>query len=378
MKRSRQALLKPATQPAPLPVARACMPTAADILPYLESIDRSGWYSNFGPLNLALETRLSSRLEGTAHVVTVSNATVGISLALRALDLPEGAWCAVPSWTFVATAHAVIEAGLRPWFIDVDPFTGMLDPDACQRYLDKAPGPVAAIVPVCAYGAPMDLAPWVRFQAETGVKVVIDAAAAHDTITCAPLPVVVSLHATKVLGAGEGGYVASDDAEFCQRVRTLSSFGFCGSRDSLMPATNAKMSEYAAAVVMAGMDGWASTRLLYHQAAVRLRAALLDVPEVEFQDGWGSRWVTSVCVVRLPVDSAGAVASYLAENGVDTRLWWGRGCHRSTAFATVARMDLPSTELLAEISLGLPYSALMTPEDINRVAGLLRQFFRQP
>lgn len=377
MKHSRQAQLKPAVAvAAPLPVARAYMPLTAHILPYLEAIDKAGWYSNFGPLNQQLEDRLAGRFEGEAHVVTVASGTAGISLSLRTLDLPEGAWCALPSWTFVATAHAVIEAGLKPWFVDVDPVTGMLDPEACRGFLAHAPGKVAAIIPVCAYGAPMDLGPWVRFQDETGVKVVVDAAAAHDTVTSSPLPVVVSLHATKVLGAGEGGYVASNDPAFCQALRTRSSFGFYGSRESLMPATNAKMSEYAAAVVLAGMDNWASTRLLYQQAGTKLRAALIDVPEVEFQDGWSSRWITSVCVVRLPKGKANPVSQFLSANGVDTRLWWGTGCHNSPAFKKVPRTQMPHTEHLAQVSLGLPYSALMSEDEVNRVAGLLRQFFQ--
>lgn len=378
MKHSRQALLKPAVDScsAPIPVARPYMPLTDNIVPYLQVIDKAGWYSNFGPLNQQLEIRLAERFEGETHVVTVANATSGISLALRALDLPKGAWCALPSWTFVATAHAIIEAGLKPLFVDVDPVSGMLDPDACHAFLRYAPGRVAAIVPVCAYGAPMDLPQWIRFQDETGVKVVIDAAAAHDTVTSAALPVVVSLHATKVLGAGEGGYVASNDPIFCNKIRSFSSFGFNGSRDSVMPATNAKMSEYAAAVALAGMDNWASTRLLYQQAGIKLRAALMDVPEVEFQDGWASRWVTSVCVVRLPNDSVATVTDLLNDNGISTRLWWGRGCHTSPAFARVARTPLPNTDHLAQVSLGLPYSALMSEDEINRVADLLRQFFR--
>lgn len=371
------ALLQSDIEPdrSPVPVARALMPAAADILPYLEAIDRSGWYSNFGPLSQALEIRLARRLQGEAQAVTVSNGTTGLCLALRALALPEGAWCILPSWTFVATAHAVIESGLKPFFVDVDPVTGMLDPEACGRYLGKVPGTVAAIVPVCAYGAPIDMEAWSRFQAHTGVKVVIDAAAAHDTITSAPVPVVVSLHATKVLGAGEGGYVVSNDADFCQRLRTLSSFGFCGSREALMPATNAKMSEYAAAVAMAGMDNWATTRFLYQNTALRMRAALQDLPQVEFQTGWGEQWITSVCVVRLPEVRARAAAQYLAANGMDTRLWWGHGCHRSAAFGHIARMNLPHTEHLAEVSLGLPYSAHMDEADILRLADLLRSFF---
>jgi hypothetical protein len=96
----------------------------------------------------------------------------------------------------------------------------------------------------------------------------------------------------------------------------LSSFGFNGSREAQMIAQNAKMSEYAAAVALSAMDRWASTRLLYQQTAFKLRIALKDVPQVQFQEGWGLRWVSSVCVVRIPVGTlaigkAGAINAAL-------------------------------------------------------------------
>ena len=148
--------MRPATitdvhaQPAEarIAVARPRLPAAGAILPYLQQMDEARWYSNFGPLLMAFEQRLADRFAGGAHVTSMVNATQGLTLALRAMGAARGDLCAVPSWTFVATAHAVAEAGLTPWFVDVDPDTWMLDPASLKGMLGQAPGRVAAAVPV--------------------------------------------------------------------------------------------------------------------------------------------------------------------------------------------------------------------------------------
>src|SRR5262249_11191979 len=148
----------------------------------------------------------------------------------------------LPAWTFVATAHAVIQAGLKPWFVDVDPDTWMLDPAAVSA-LGLKLRDACAVVPVAPFGALPDIEGSLAFPEATGLPVLLDAAAAFDTLPDARLPSVVSLHATKVLGLGEGGFLASDDKRLARRLRTMSTFGFEGSRESLFPATNAKLSE---------------------------------------------------------------------------------------------------------------------------------------
>ena len=351
-----------------LAVARPCMPDAEAILPYLRQIDEAGWYSNFGPLVRSFEARLAQRFAPSAATLTVANATVGLAIALKALGAPEGALCAIPSWTFVATAHAALQAGLIPWFVDVDPDTWMLDPGYVRDRLSAAPGRVAAVIPVCAFGQQIDTAAWSAFRRETGLSVLIDAAAAFDTTTEASLPTVISLHATKALGVGEGGFFACEDADFIARVQERTSFGFRSGREAMVPATNAKMSEYTAAVGLAGLDRWPTTRARYAKVAQRLRIALMGTPEIGFQPGWGLNWVSSTCVVELPANSADRIETRLNAQGIQTRRWWGAGCHRSTAFAGLPADRLPVTEQMADSTLGLPYFADMTDEEVDWLA----------
>jgi len=362
----------PAAAPsATVPVARPRLPPAEAVLPYLQRIDEARWYSNFGPLLTEFEARLAGRYRPGTEVVTAANATQALAITLQAMDLPAGGYVAMPSWTFVATAHAVIQAGMKPWFIDVDPQTWMLDPASVMKIPAQTRPQIAAVIPVCAFGATAGLSRWRAFHEATGTPVLIDAAAAFDALDDARLPSVVSLHATKVAGLGEGGYLATEDAALAARVRQLTTFGFDGTRDSAMPATNAKLSEYAAAVGLAAQDAWPGDRLRWLRTAQMLRIALIGLPQVEFQPGWGSEWATSVCVVRLPEGSAETVEASLKADGVDTRRWWGGGCHTSTAFVDCRREALPVTDSLARSTIGLPFAIDMDAHDIARIAAAL-------
>ena len=354
-----------------VPVARPQLPGADAILPYLRRIDDARWYSNFGPLNAELERRLAARLGDGAMVCTAANATLGLALALKAMELAPGGLVALPAWTFVATTHAVIQAGLIPWFLDVDPESWMLQPEAVEAALARAPGRVVAAIPVCAFGAMPDLAAWRAFRDSTGVKVLLDGAAAFDALAEADPPVCVSLHATKVLGVGEGAFLATTDPELLDRFRRLTVFGFLHTRECHAPSSNAKLSEYAAAVGLASLDAWSAERLRWLRASQQMRIALLPRPEARFQAGWGRDWVTSVCVVGLPEGSAHHVEAALDASGFETRRWWGDGCHRSPAFAHCPRQDLPVTDVLASSTIGLPFAVDLPSEDIQRLAKAL-------
>lgn len=378
MARAAPSRTRPASRAdAPLPVARPRLPPAAALAPYLERIDAARWYSNFGPLLKGFEQRLAERFGEDAAVTTGVNATQLITLTLQALDLPAGGLVAMPSWTFVATAHAVLQAGLTPWFLDVDPETAMLDPGEARAALRRAPGEVVAAIPVCAHGAMPDVEAWLAFRDETGLPVILDAAAAFDAACDARLPTIVSLHATKALGVGEGGFLAAEDRALALRVRQSTTYGFRGTRESEFVATNAKLSEYAAAIGHAALDAWPADRQRFRQAAQMLRAAFAGAPEVVFQPGWGTDWATSVCVVRTPQADAPSLAAHLAEAGVETRFWWGEGCHRSRAFQTCPRDGLAVTEHLARTTLGLPFAVDLTVADANRVALAVQHGLRQ-
>jgi dTDP-4-amino-4,6-dideoxygalactose transaminase len=357
----------------PVPIARPSMPNTAAILPYLERIDGSGWYTNFGPLILELEQRLAERFDGKAYIATASNGTQALTIALQALGVTPGGVCIMPAWTFVASAHAVRQAGLSPWFVDVDPVSWTLDPDYVRHVMAEAPGKVEAVMVVAAFGQPVDVSAWVRFREETGVPVILDAAASFDTVHDPRLLTMVSLHATKVLGSGEGAFIVSEDYEFIARFRASTNFGFHGDRIARHLATNAKLSEYNGAVSLAALDVWPQIRSRYVRCALALKQALSDVPDIGFQPGWGEQWVSSTCVVSLPSERVRAVIDGLASDNIASRSWWALGCHREPAFIDCPSHRLVITDQLAATTLGLPYFADMDGRQIDRLAHALQK-----
>lgn len=366
--RSGAVLLTPEVLREIVPAARPRLPGADAVLPYLRRMDEGRSYSNFGPLLTEFEARLADRFEAGTHIVTCVNATQVLTLALQALHLPAGSFVIMPSYTFVATAHAVIAAGLKPWFVDVDVDDWMLRPDTVRDCLAANRGLVSAVIPVAAFGAMPDLEGWKALRKETGVAVILDGAAAFDQATQADIPVVVSLHATKVLGIGEGGFLATRDADLAARVRQLTTFGFRGSRVAQVVATNAKLSEYAGAVGLAALDSWDADRLQYLRTSRLMRAAMTYVPQVRFQAGWGLDWVTSVCSVRLPDGYADRVEQGLAQADIATRRWWDQGCHTNAAFEDCRCDALPATERLGRSVIGLPFAIDMDERQISRIS----------
>src|SRR5262245_41918056 len=110
-----------------IPVMRPKLPAAASLARYLDAIDTARIYTNFGPLSRSLEERLAARHNlAAANVTTIANATLGLAFALAALEATPGTLCAMPAWTFVASAQAATIAGLTPFFVDVDPETWAL------------------------------------------------------------------------------------------------------------------------------------------------------------------------------------------------------------------------------------------------------------
>ncbi len=382
----------PAAVPAPrpgVPVARPKLPEAEALLPYLRRIDRSRVYANWGPLNAELEARLGQRFG--ASVVTLSTGTDGLICALRAAleDKPAAqrrGLCLMPAWTFVATPHAALAAGLTPCFLDVEEESWCLTAeqvrDALLRHMARrSPNwpdlPVSAVVTVAPFGLPVDPAPWDEFTARTGIPVVIDAAAAFDELKVGASPAVVSMHATKTVCAAEGGFVATTDADLARRVKRSANFGFFGARVAEVAGLNAKLSEYHAAVGLASLDGWAQRRAEYMAVGARLRTALEPVG-CTFLDGFAERWVSSTCVIRLPAGRRAAdVALALGLDGVSTRAWWGAGCHMAPAFSHCPRMagedSLPATARLAESTLGLPFYADMSEAELVLVEAAMRK-----
>jgi dTDP-4-amino-4,6-dideoxygalactose transaminase len=230
---------------------------------------------------------------------------------------------------------------------------------------------VAAVIPVSPFGAPIDFASWQAFRDETGVAVVIDAAAAFDTICAASVPAVVSLHATKVLGIGEGGFVVATDANFIEELQKRANFGFWGSREATVRSLNGKISEYAAAVGLAALDTSPVTRAGFARVARTYREAFAGEPRIVMQPGFGECCVASTVVVAAEKPGAEALARALAANRIGSRRWCGGGLHRHAAFEQFPRHQTTHSDMLVDRVIGLPCWRELPNEDIAQICDVV-------
>ncbi|MFL6603918.1 MAG: DegT/DnrJ/EryC1/StrS family aminotransferase [Steroidobacteraceae bacterium] len=238
------------------------LPLADDTLRYLRRADSTRWYSNFGPLVCEFEERLRSELSasdpspraGDIHLTSVVTCTHALEIGLRLTDIGPGKRVLVPALTFPASALAVQHTGAEVLLADVDPADWSLTPTIARAIASRVQ--IDAVMPVAVFGVPLPVPAWDEFTSETDIPLVIDAAAALETqVVPARGLVAYSLHATKPFGIGEGGVLVGRSSDLICKGRQYSNFGLID-RISCMEGTNAKMSEYHAAVGLAQLDRW--------------------------------------------------------------------------------------------------------------------------
>ena len=368
------------SQHAAIPLLTPLLPDREALAPYLAKLDHNRHYSNFGPLNNALEARLASIFEAHGpsplHVTTTSSATLGLELVLSSLDLPPGSKVIVPALTFVASLTAIIRAGYVPVIADIDPHSWLLTPEIATEAAIQTGA--RAVLAVAAFGQPQDTLRWSAFQRQSGIHVVIDAAGAFGSqwVEAPDIPVIYSMHATKSLAAGEGGLVVSGDSVINSTVRQLSNFGINLDSNAGFPVghlsfvgSNAKLSEYHAAVAHASLDQWDTQATLrqaiYHDLRQALDAACGD--SLQWQAGITLAAPTIFCL-RMAANARNQLETICKQRQIATRRWYQPLLHQHAAkVAPIVKQPTPVAEAVASGLIGLPFSTFISHEDINRI-----------
>ena len=356
-----------------IPLLVPDLPVHSEYESHLSEIDANRWYTNFGPLLSRFETGLQALFpEPSPALTTVSNGTLALELALASMGLTQGASVLIPAFTFVATASAVRRAGFSPVIADIDPATWLLTPAIARAAMPGAR--IDCVLPVAALGCPVDVDGWDDFCEQTSIPVLVDAAGAFGNQRIGRHTVVAfSLHATKALGIGEGGLVVSPDAALIGRVKRLSNFGI-DVASGLAPdvGTNAKLSEFHAAVGLAALRHWPARQHLRRTVHRRYCEQLASLcPGIGFQaravDG-----IYPILQVLLPqAANRAGIEKELAANGVETRRWYQPMVHESRPYAANALGDLPVAMEIGPRMLGLPFHLELSDTDINRVCTAL-------
>lgn len=346
----------------------------------LNTLLDSRWLTNDGPQVQELERRLAALL-GVKHCVAMCNATIALEIATRAVGFKGEV--IVPSFTFVATAHALQWQEITPVFCDVDPRTHNLNPAKVETLITPR---TTGILGVHVWGRACDTDAIARIATRHQLKVIYDAAHAlgcsHGSRMIGGFgeAEVFSFHATKVINSFEGGAVATNNDSLATQMRLMRNFGFAGFDRVIYPGTNGKMTEVSAAMGLTSLDcinEFIAVNSHHHDHYRRELSALPGVSLISYEHI--SRHNHQYVILEVDEATAGLSRDQLvrllhAEN-VLARRYFYPGCHRMQPYASYfpnAHLLLPETERLTTRVLSLPTGTGVTEAEVAGVCALIR------
>jgi len=373
---------------APLHVGRPNIGDRARILELIEGVLDSRWFTNNGPRVQEFEERIA-RFCGVKHCVAMANGTVGLEIMIRAAGLADEV--IVPSFTFVATAHALRWQEITPVFCDVVPVTHCIDADHARSLVTSR---TTGILGVHCWGQPALTAQLQQLSEETGLPLLFDAAhafgcAAHPDQDRAGAPRMIgsiglaecfSFHATKVINCFEGGAVTTNDDALADRMRLMRNFGFQGQDNVVYLGSNGKMSEVSAAMGLASLDAYDEIAEGNRERYTEYASALADIPGLNvFEHASARPHNFHYVVLEIDPDGFGLSRDQLVRvlhaDNVLARRYFYPGSHemepyRSELSGRLSR--LPRTERLCGRVMTLPTGRTLSQDDVRRVVGIIR------
>jgi|LakMenEpi03Aug12_release.lakeMendotaPanAssembly.Ray.scaffolds.fasta_scaffold241041_2 dTDP-4-amino-4,6-dideoxygalactose transaminase len=330
------------------------------ILPYLVSIREKGIFSNSGPLVKSLESRFSRIFNLDPELVVLcASATQGIQ-GVAQLSKYSNYVC--PAFNFTGSILALTNSGKNISFSDIDSLTWELDSDRFK------PNKSTGVLVVLPFGKPPD---YDKFKNHD--HVIFDAAGSIGNLSLnleklkSNWVAVFSLHATKVLGIGEGGIVAFGNRQKAKEFRKYINFGFEGTRISQILGTNIKLSEYSAAVGHAVLDVMNQEFLEWDRSRSLVTTIEQNLKLDSFSRnilGRNPYWIISFPSKKI----TDKIEKELNFKQIETRRWWGKGLHNWRIFKNVNKLnDLISTDKIATSYLGLPFSRNMSKKESNYI-----------
>ena len=361
----------------PLHVGRPNIGDRAAFMARVDGMFDRGWLTNAGPLVSELEEALAARL-GVKHCVAMTNGTIALEIAIRALDLDGEV--IVPSYTFIATAHALSWQGITPVFADIDAGTHNLDPEAVARMVTPR---TTGIIGVHLWGRPADTAGLAEVAEAHDLALLYDAAHAFGC-TSGGRPIgsfgaaeVFSFHATKAFNTFEGGAVTTNDDDLAETMRLMRNFGFAGVDRVIHPGTNGKMTEICAAMGLTNLesleDVFASNQRTYDDYAAALDG-IRDVDLLAYPAEETNNYHYIVAEVS-DEQARDAVVAALQAEGVLARKYFWPGCHRMEPYASLqphAGLVLPMTDRVSGRVVVLPNGGGVGPDEVALIAAVIR------
>ena len=343
-----------------------------------DMLDRR-WLSNNGAFVQEFEHRIADYL-GVKHCIATCNGTLALELVIRALELKGEV--IIPSFTFIATAHALQWQEITPVFCDVDPKTHTLNPSPLESLITPR---TSAIIGVHIWGQPCDVEKLTEIANKRQIKLMFDASHAfgcsHEgkMIGNFGSAEVFSFHATKFINTFEGGAIVTNDDDLNQKLRLMKNFGFSGYDNVIYLGTNGKMSEISAAMGLTSLESLEEFIEVNRRNYKCYQEGLSGIPGVYlFPMNETEKHNYQYVVLEIDEEqtqvSRDLLVKILHEENVIARRYFYPGCHRMEPYRSYfphAGLLLPETEKLSQRVLILPTGTAILPEDISQICQII-------
>lgn len=317
-----------------------------------------------------------SKFAGVKHAIAVNTGTAALHAALLAADIKSGDEVILPSFTFVATAEAIVLAGGRPVFADIDPETYTLSPEAVEKAVTKN---TKAIIPVDLYGLPADIKQIREIAVKNDLIIVEDCAQSHGA-TCEGKPAGAiadlacwSLYAAKNIGTGEGGVVTTDNDELAEKVRMVRTHGEKMKYQSLMLGTNYRMTEIQAAIGIVQLDRLPDFFDKRSKNAKRLTENLETTEKIELPPKLNNRthswYLYTVRIKDASEEKRNRIIAQMRSSGIGAEAYYPIPINEMPYYRReFGIFNLPETEIAAKQVISLPIHPKVTGEQIDYIS----------
>ena len=345
-----------------------------------DMLDRR-WLSNNGVFVKELEQKIAEYL-GVKHCIATCNGTIALELAIRALGLKGEV--IIPSFTFIATAHALQWQEITPVFCDVDPKTHTLNPWQVESLITPR---TSGIMGVHVWGQPCDVESLIEIADKHHLKLMFDASHAFGCSHKGRMignfgsAEVFSFHATKFINAFEGGAIVTNDDELNQKLRLMKNFGFAGLDNVIYLGTNGKMSEISATMGLTSLESLEEFIEVNRRNYLCYQKELAGIPGVSLLPVNEAEKHNNYQYIVLEIDEEKAQISrdllvkILHAENVIARRYFYPGCHRMEPYRSYfphAGLLLPETEKLAQRVLILPTGTAISEVDVSKIIQIIR------
>lgn len=353
-----------------IPVTKPFLPPREEYERYVDGIWQRQWLTNMGPLANQLEMELKKHL-ALNHLLFVSNGTVALQMAIKALDL-KGEIITTP-FSFVATTSSIVWEGCTPVFVDIDEKSLNIDASQIESAITEK---TSAIIATHVYGNPCDVEAIEKLARKHKLKVIYDGAHAFgvkvngrsifeygDISTC-------SLHSTKLFHSVEGGLIVTRDPDLLARMARIRNFGISGFDSFSELGLNGKNSEFHAAMGLANLK--------YVQAIHDKRKVLADQYNQKLQKlkAYRPQWHRQAtenyayhCIILESEDLLLKIKAKLDGNEIFTRRYFYPSLASSLPY--LEPKQLPVTESISRRVLCLPLYYDLTIEEIDMIARVM-------